>query len=119
MQFLIAFRVLAKRIKAIRFMLKDKKVPRRKKALVIAGICYLVLPVDLIPPILFPVGFLDDLILWIWILWHLRDTLDQYWMGGPAAEDLSRRYKGKDIIEDAAFEVEDGPETRKEEKQEE
>ena len=58
------------RLKAIVSMMKDKTVPTRKKALVIFGLIYLVLPVDLIPPVLFPFGFLDDLVLWIWIIWH-------------------------------------------------
>ena len=51
------------RIKAISSMMRDKTVPKRKKALVIFGLIYLVLPVDIIPPVLFPFGFLDDLIL--------------------------------------------------------
>ncbi|MEG0662984.1 MAG: DUF1232 domain-containing protein, partial [Anaerovoracaceae bacterium] len=78
MQFFIGWRVIIKRIKAIRFMMKDKSVPKRKKALVVVGIIYLFLPIDLIPPILFPIAWIDDLILWIFILYHLRETLDQY-----------------------------------------
>ena len=73
MQF-ISFRVLFRRIKAISSMMKDRSVPKRKKALVIFGILYLFMPLDLIPPVIFPFGFLDDLILWIWILFHLKDT---------------------------------------------
>ena len=80
MQF-ISFRVLSRRIKAISSMMKDKTVPKRKKLLIVLGIIYLFLPIDLIPPVLFPFGFLDDLVLWIWIIWHLKDTLDQYWVG--------------------------------------
>ena len=80
MQF-ISLRVILKRIKAVFYLLKDKTVPMRKKALVIFGIVYLFLPVDLIPPIIFPFGFLDDLVLWIYILWTLKDELDSYWMG--------------------------------------
>ena len=47
-----SFRVLGKRIKAIRFMMKDKSVPNgtRKRSLC-AGIIYLFLPVDIIPPV--------------------------------------------------------------------
>ena len=63
MQF-FGLRVLIKRIKAIRFMMADRSVPKRKKALVIAGIIYLFLPIDLIPPILFPIAWMDDLALW-------------------------------------------------------
>lgn len=103
MQF-IGFRVIFKRIKAIRFMMKDKSVPRRKKALIIAGIIYLFLPVDLIPPVLFPVAWIDDLILWIWILWHLREELDKYWMGEKSV-DFSKKYRGKTVIDDVEYEV--------------
>ena len=105
MQF-IAFQVIFKRIKAIRFMLADKTVPKRKKAIIVLGLIYLFLPVDIIPPVFFPVGFLDDLILWLWILWHLRDELDKYWIG-PRADDLSKKYKGKTIIDDVDYEVDE------------
>ena len=67
MQF-FGLQVLIKRIKAIRFMMADKSVPKRKKALIILGIIYIFLPVDLIPPILFPIAWVDDLILWLLIL---------------------------------------------------
>ena len=107
MQF-ITFRVLLKRIKAIPYMMRDKTVPRRKKALIIFGLIYLVLPVDLIPPILFPFGFIDDLIIWIFILLHLKDQLDLYWQG-EKNEDLSKKFRDKDIVEGVEFNVEDEP----------
>lgn len=103
MQFLVAFNIIFKRIKAIRFMLKDKEVHFWKKALIVAGLIYLFLPVDLIPPVLFPIAWVDDLILWIWILWVLRKTLDKYWMG--ETEDYSNKYKGKEVIDDVDYEV--------------
>lgn len=93
-----------KRIKAIPKMLKDKKVPWTKKALLIFGIIYLFLPVDLIPPVLFPLGFVDDLVLWVYIIWHLSDTLDKY-ADYVEEGDLSRNYKGKDLVEDVTFDV--------------
>ena len=102
MQFIIGWRVIVKRVKAIRLMMKDRTVPRRKKALIVAGIIYLFLPFDLIPPVLFPVAWIDDLILWIWILYHLRETLDKYWMGEKPA-DYSAKYK--DSIEDVDYEI--------------
>ena len=101
---LISFRVLASRFKAIGSMMKDKTVPKRKKILVFFGIVYLFLPVDLIPPVLFPFGFLDDLVLWLWILWHLKDTLDTYWVG-EKEQDFSKNFKKKDIVEGAEFTV--------------
>ena len=103
MQF-ISFRVLSRRIKAISSMMKDKTVPKRKKLLIVLGIIYLFLPIDLIPPVLFPFGFLDDLVLWIWIIWHLKDSLDQYWVGEKEV-DLSRDFKNKDIVEGVEFTV--------------
>ena len=92
------------RLRAIVSMMKDKTVPLRKKALVIFCLVYLVLPVDLIPPVLFPFGFLDDLVLWIWIIWHLKDTLDEYWIGEKTV-DYSKNFKGKNIIEGVDFTV--------------
>ena len=102
----IGLRVIIKRIKAIRFMMKDKSVPKRKKALIVAGLIYLVLPVDLIPPVLFPIAWIDDLILWLWILWHLREELDKYWLGEKTV-DFSKKYRGKTVIYDIQYEVRD------------
>ena len=103
MQF-FSFRFILNRIKAIRSMMRYKTVPRRKKALVVFGLIYLVLPVDLIPPVLFPIGFLDDLVLWIWIIWHLKDTLDQYWFGEEET-DYSTDFKDKDLVEGVEYTV--------------
>lgn len=105
MQFL-SIRFLINRIKAIKSLLKDKNVGFWKKALVVFGIVYLFLPVDLIPPILFPFGFLDDLVLWIFIIWHLKDTLDEYWMG-EKSRDYSKTFKAKNIVEDVDFRVDE------------
>lgn len=102
----ISLRVIMKRIKAVFYLLRDKTVPLRKKALVIFGLVYLFLPVDLIPPILFPFGFIDDLVLWIYILWTLKDELDKYWIG-EKSEDLSRKFSGKTIVEGVEYDVED------------
>lgn len=112
MQF-ITFRVLLRRLGAVFYLLKDKTVPLRKKALVVFGIVYLFLPIDLIPPILFPFGFLDDLILWIYILWHLKDELDSYWHG-EKAEDLSKKFRDKTMVEGVEFDVEDDNKDTKE-----
>ena len=105
MQF-ITFRVILKRIGAVYYMLKDKTVPLRKKALIVFGIIYLFLPVDIIPPILFPFGFIDDIILWTFIILHLKDELDTYWMG-EKNEDLSRKFKHKTFVEDVDYDVDE------------
>ena len=108
MQFL-GFRVLIKRIKAIRFMMADKTVPLRKKALVTAGIVYLFLPLDIIPPIIFPFGILDDILVWALILWYLSSELDKYWIG-EKPKDYSRKFRGKHVVDDVEYDVDDGSE---------
>lgn len=100
----LSWKFLAGRFKALWSMMKDKTVPKRKKALVIFGIIYLLLPVDLIPPVIFPIGFLDDLVLWIFIFWHLKDTLDEYWVGEKEV-DYSKNFKAKNIVEDVEYTV--------------
>lgn len=106
MQF-IGFQVIMRRLKAIRFMMADKSVPKRKKVLIIFGIVYIFLPVDLIPPILFPIAWVDDLLLWIFILWYLSSELDKYWTGGKT-KDYSKKYRGKNFVNDVEYEVDEG-----------
>ena len=108
MQF-FGFRVLIKRIKAIRFMMADKSVPRRKKAIIIAGIVYLFLPIDIIPPVIFPFGFIDDIIVWLLILWYLSSELDKYWIG-EKPKDYSGKFRGKKVVDDVEYDVDDGEE---------
>ena len=98
MQFLIAFNIIFKRIKAIRFMMKDKTVHLWKKALIAVGLVYLVNPINLIP-----IAWVGDLVLWIWILWILRKTLDKYWMGETV--DYSNKFKSKEVIDNVEYEV--------------
>ena len=105
MQF-FGFRVLIKRIKAIRFMMADKTVRWYKKALIIFGIVYLFLPVDIIPPIIFPFGFIDDIIVWALILWYLSSELDKYWIG-EKPKDYSSKYRSKNIVDDVEYDVDD------------
>lgn len=105
MQFL-SIRILLKRIVAIKALMMDKTVPKRKKLLVIFGIIYVIIPFDIIPIVLFPIAWMDDLILWIFIIWHLKDYLDKYWMGEKTV-DIKKNFSNKDIIEDTEFEVED------------
>lgn len=106
MQFL-GFRVLIKRIKAIRFMMADKTVPVWKKAIIVGGIVYLFLPIDIIPPFIFPFGFLDDILVWALILWYLSSELDKYWIG-EKPKDYSRKFRGKNVVDDVEYDVDDG-----------
>jgi len=102
MQF-IFLSILGKRLRAIPYMMRDKSVPKRKKAVILIGIIYLFLPFHFIPPILFT-SRITDLVLWIWIIWYLKDELDKYWIG-EKPQDLSKKFKGKTIIDDVDFEI--------------
>jgi len=99
-------RVLGKRIKAIPYMMRDKSVKKRKKALIIGGLIYLFLPFKLIPPVLFHIAWVDSFILWLFILWYLKDELDKYWIG-EKPQDLSKTFRSKTVIHDVDFEVQD------------
>lgn len=105
MQF-IFMRVLLRRIKAIPAFLKDKTVPRRKKLIIFLGILYFLWPLDIIPNPIFLFGIIDDLIIWGFIIYYLRDELDKYWLGEKEV-DLKKEFRGKKIINDVKFEVKD------------
>ena len=107
----LAIRIFIKRIIAIKSLMKDPVVPKRKKLLVILGLIYLVLPVDIIPVILFPIAWMDDLVVWIFIVLHLKDYLDKYWLGDKTV-DIKKNYDGKDIIDNVEFDVEDDQEMK-------
>ena len=101
----ISYRVILSRLKAIKAMMADKTVPKRKKLLIVVGIAYLFMPLDIAPVILGPVAVVDDLVLWTWILWNLKDTLDAYWVG-EKTRDFSKDFSGKDLVEGVEFTVE-------------
>lgn len=111
----IFLHILIKRIKAIKHFLKDKKVPIRKKLIVIFGIFYLVFPIGLIFPPVLLFGIVDDIILWTFIIWYLKDELDKYWLEtGPVKPE---RLRGKNIINDVDYKVEVEVEEEKKEEQ--
>lgn len=110
MQF-IFLQVLLKRIKAIKHFLKDKEVPKRRKLIIVAGIVYLLSPIDLIPAPVLLFSIVDDLVLWTFILWYLKDELDRYWLGEDEVK-AAKKFKGKTIIDDVNFEVEKEEERR-------
>ena len=109
MRFLF-FSILGKRFKAIPYMMRDKSVPKRKKALIIGGIIYLFLPFHFIPPVVFT-SRITDLILWVWIIWYLKDELDKYWVG-EKRQDFSKEFRGKTIIDDVNYEIKDESERK-------
>jgi uncharacterized membrane protein YkvA (DUF1232 family) len=103
----ISWRVIIRRIGAIRFLMRDKTVPLRKKLLVVFGIAYLIMPFDLIPVVVFYFAWIDDLILWLFILWNLKDYLDKYQYGEKTI-NIRKNFHGKAVVDDVKFTVDDG-----------
>lgn len=68
-------------------LLKDKRVPVGKKAMLAGGIAYYLLPLDFLPElILGPVAYMDDLVLAVLIINNLLQTIDpeivfSHWSG--------------------------------------
>ena len=110
MQF-IFLRILLKRIKAIKFFIKDKEVPKRKKIIILGGIFYILMPIDLIPAPILIFGIVDDIVLWTFIIWYLKDELDKYWLGEDPVK-TKKDFKDKTLIDDVEFEVEEEEEFR-------
>lgn len=115
MQF-VFFQVLIKRLKAIKHFMRDKGVPLRKKIIIVAGILYLISPIDLIPEPILLFGAVDDIVLWTFIIWYLKDELDKYWVGADEVKPAAK-FRGKNIIDDVPFEVEDDVKKEEEQKQ--
>jgi len=109
----IFMRVLLKRIKAIPAFLRDKTVAFRKKLVIVLGILYLLMPIDLIPAPILIFSFVDDLVIWGFIIYYLKDELDRYWLGEKEVRPEQRFY-GKKIINDVNFEVKDDSSEKKE-----
>ena len=78
--------VLAKRIRAIKSLLLDSSVPKRKKILIIFGIIYLLVPFDIIPAPVLGFSIIDDAVVWLFILSHLSEELDSYWRDKKSEE---------------------------------
>ncbi len=91
-------------IGAILNMLKDKSVALWKKLLVVFGVVYLVSPIEILPDFLLPVGFIDDIILWVIILYIINSSLNPQFKG---KKNYSSKYKGRDIIETEDYQVEE------------
>lgn len=75
---------------------RDERVSGKNKVLLGTAVAYYVFPIDLIPDFLGPIGFLDDLILGVYVLNRmLADTDEQilrdHWSGSGDVLDVIRR----------------------------
>lgn len=112
MGFFAGIKRWVKRIASLGRMMKDRNVSLWKKALFVFAVIYLFIPIELIPDFLLPIGFLDDIILWICVLQILKGTLDGY-IGPDISRNAKKRYRGKDIIDNVEFEVKEEEDDRK------
>ncbi len=87
--------MLFRRIRAIIPLMKDREVKWWKKAIFIIGIVYLLLPFELIPPLVPLFGWLDDVLLWIAILYFMGPELDRH-MPESMARGSNKKYRYKD-----------------------
>ena len=83
-------------------LVRDPRVPRRSKMLLIFGAAWVASPIDLIPEFIPVLGPLDDAIVAALILRHLlrtagRDVVTDHWRGDPATlARLLRLFEAKE-----------------------
>jgi uncharacterized membrane protein YkvA (DUF1232 family) len=82
-------------------LIRDPRVPRGSKVLLVVGAAWVASPIDLIPEFIPILGPLDDAVVAALILRHLlrtagRDVVAEHWRGDPATlERLFRMFEPK------------------------
>ena len=77
----------------LRKLMMDPQVPRRNKLLAVAGLAYLVSPIDLIPDFIPVLGRFDDILLAAFAVDRLLRSVppevrERYWTGSPETLEL-------------------------------
>ncbi len=90
-----ALMLLPNIVKLLSRLLRDRRVPMRRKALIGAVLAYVISPVDLIPDFVVGIGRLDDLVLVSLAIDHLmsgvgEDIVRSHWDGSEDGLDLVR-----------------------------
>jgi uncharacterized membrane protein YkvA (DUF1232 family) len=86
-------------VRLFKGLVRDPRVPRRSKALLIFGAAWVASPIDLIPEFIPVLGPLDDAVVAALILRHLlrtagREVVAEHWHGDPATlERLLRLFE--------------------------
>jgi uncharacterized membrane protein YkvA (DUF1232 family) len=90
-------------LKLFKGLVRDPRVPRGSKMLLIFGAAWVASPIDLIPEFIPVLGPLDDAVVAALILRHLlrtagRDVIAQHWRGDPETlERLLRLFEAKPV----------------------
>ncbi len=79
----------------VKRLLRDPRVPRRRKLLLVLLVAYLAMPIDLVPDFIPVAGQLDDAILVALVLRAVLrsggdDLLQEHWSGPPRSLELVR-----------------------------
>ena len=88
-------------------LVRDPRVPRRSKWLLIFGAAWVASPIDLIPEFIPVLGPLDDAVVAALILRHLlrtagREVVTEHWRGDPATlERLLRLFAPRAVGHDS------------------
>jgi len=82
-----------------RDLLKDRRVPRSSKVLLVGTVAYMVSPVDLLPDFVPFIGQLDDALLAALVLRHFvrsagPEVIREHWRGDTASLDRLSRAAG-------------------------
>lgn len=88
-----AILVLPNVVKLLGRIVRDRRVPMRRKVLAAAALVYIVSPIDVIPDVIFGIGWLDDIVLAAVVLQHLlagagAEIVAEHWDGSQDALDL-------------------------------
>jgi uncharacterized membrane protein YkvA (DUF1232 family) len=86
-------------LRLFRGLIRDPRVPRRSKAILVFGAAWVASPIDLIPEFIPLLGPMDDAVVAALILRHLlrtagRDVISEHWQGDPATLDRLVRLAG-------------------------
>jgi uncharacterized membrane protein YkvA (DUF1232 family) len=82
-----------------RRLLGDPRVPRRRKAILLLLVAYLLMPIDLVPDFIPVAGYLDDAVIVAFALRHIlkganATIVAEHWPGPPASLDMILRLAG-------------------------
>ena len=74
-------------------LVRDPRVPRAHKVLLIAAVAYLAMPIDLVPDFIPIVGYLDDAVIVAIVLRNVlhaagRPLLEEHWTGSRWSLDI-------------------------------
>jgi len=77
------------------FMAKSPNFPTKDKAMIIAGLAYFILPIDVVPDFIPVAGYSDDLAVLIFIIGKVAYSVDDY--SKNKAKEALKKWFGEDV----------------------